>query len=387
MLTSMYCMTLKLQLEDDPAIAEKKKALYQDARYAIYSRIPTKRDVIRKLGFALKELGVPEERIAATIANELLHPAIYPDGSRSVKKDSKGNREDISGQPVIDDKGNPLEGKSMVHPDYARRNLPEYMKDYSQWRGKENLDKSIQKNKPAKVKEKVKEKKASKKNSNGVDYDFQVKKRMEELDKAAEKNKKKQPSGSTQETPKEENIPQVSSTSTTEPSDNTSVPKPTRRRKEAKAKRPETVESQIPEIDADIAELVVDNSLFPSQKDERVEQLENENVALKTEIQRLSGDLTKITELYDRLVPGLRETKKELDFVKMPFKEKKWVKVILGGVNYILCVSYKADPVTRRLHNEPYKDETRLLLPDELNKDVMAWKKMTNGRWSLDLKS
>lgn len=367
----------KLQFEDSPEMKEQKGKLYQHAMLQIYARILTKRDIIRELGLALKKIGMPTERIAATIASELIHPDVFPEGSKTETKNSKGEREDISGRP------NPEAGKSMVHPDYARRNLPEFMKNYSQWRGKENLDEQMEKKKQAGRTTKGKKINYVRKKASIVDYEHEVKKKIAEMEESESDKKKEQQasSGSTRENLKEEDGQKINSTSTKEPSESTT---PTNKRKRvAKQKqKPKTPEPQIiepvveeEEPDDEIAKVVVDNKLLPSlQTDENAERahiLEKDNI-------QLQSNLTKLTEMYDQLLAAFKA-------VSTPFKERKWVSVTVGNKDYIVGVSYKCDPTTRRLSKKEFESETKMLAIDTYKADFQGWKKYTNGRMSIDL--
>lgn len=365
----------KLQFEDSPELIEKKKVLYQHAMLQIYARILTKRDIIRELGFALEKIGVPTERIASTIATELIHPEVFPEGSMAETKNSKGGREDISGRP------NPESGKSMVHPDYARRNLPEFMKNYSQWRSKEKLDEQMKKKMEAGHTTKgkkinyVRSKKAS-----IVDYEHEVKKKIAEMEEAESDKKKDHDSGSTQKSQKEEHGHQTNSTSIKEPSDNTAATK-RKRVKSKKAVEPHVETPAVPmEVgeelqDDELAKVVVDNKLLPSlQTDENAERAK----ILETDNMQLQSNLTKLTEMYDQLFAAYKA-------VTTPFKERKWVSVTVKGVDYIVGVSYKCDPTTRRIYHKEFQNETTMLLPDEYKTDYNNWKIYTNKRMSVDL--
>lgn len=367
----------ELQL-NDTELEKKKQELYNTAMMQIYSRLRTKRDIIRELGFALEKIGVPQESIAATIATELIHPKVFPEGSKAEIKNARNEREDLSGQI------NPEAGKSMVHPDYARRNLPEFMKNYSNWQGKEKFDESIKKKKEAGRTTKGKKINYSRRKSvvGGVDYDYEVRKKVQELELSEAEDKKKQASGSVQELPKEESGQPASSTSTSEPSDNTSTQNK-RKRSSTKVQPQNQNQNQSETVvepeDDEIAKVVIDNTLFPSLQQPKVDPaVVQENEQLKAMLSQAQANLSQLTGMYDQLMTAFKE-------IATPFKERKWVSVTVEGKDYIVGVSYKCDPSKRRIYHKEYLDETRMLLPHDYKTDYASWKKYTGGRMSIDI--
>jgi hypothetical protein len=343
---------------------DKRKAeLFENAKARLLAdNAPVKRKVINDLGKQLFRIGTkPLEYIPKVIIKDLVH-----------------------------------DGKPMAHPDYIRRSFPEAWKDYSKVGGKEKFEEINKKRLATLAKNK----------------ELEIKKKSTESQSQSSTTRVSQ-YGLPQKDPKNESTQKTNSTSTQEPSVNTKetgIGIPVKRKRQTKrqagqgqAKQEnETIGTQVEEIvfDIPIPELEskppsIDLVTYQKLQNDMQEQIGAKDV----EIARLKSDVSKATELYDKLFQQYEQVNRDTEYHKKtveefkvgfakiarPFLIRKWVdwKNKAGNLIAILGFSIQVNPAKRTVGQ--LSDVMAFSTREEVDRDKEHWAHQTQGKYYLEL--